>query len=114
MSLERVLKVLMSLGFTRTNAEVYVYLVKTGPQKGMDMTVGLNMTKQQLYPILRSLQKKGVVSSSSEQPALFSALTLEELLNHFVKMNIDQAQNIKETKEDLLLSWRSMIKRTDI
>ncbi len=111
MSLERVLRLLEDFGFSRVDAEVYVYLAKTGPQKGKDLNNGLKMTKQQLYPALESLQKKGVVTRSPERPALFSALAFEELLNLYVKLNEEKAQIIKETKEELLASWRDMTKK---
>ena len=107
------LRTLEGFGFTRVDAEVYVYLAKAGPQKGRDLTSGLRMTKQKLYPILEGLQKRGVVTSSPERPALFSALTFEELLNLFVRLNIEQAQIIKETKDELLASWRKATKRNN-
>ena len=113
MSLERVLRTLEGFGLTRVDAEVYVYLAKTGPKKGRDLTSGLKMTKQQLYPILKGLQKKGVVTSSSELPALFSALAFEELLNLFVRLNIEQAQIIKETRDELLANWRNVTKKNN-
>ena len=107
------LRTLEGFGFTRADAEVYVYLAKTGPKKGRDLASGLKMTKQQLYPILKGLQKKGVVTSSSELPALFSALAFEELLNLFVKLNIEQAQIMKETRDELLANWRNAAKRNN-
>ena len=113
LSLERVLRLLEGFGFSRVDAEVYMYLAKTGPQKGKDLNNGLKMPKQQLYPALESLQKKGVVTRSSERPILFSALTFEELLNLYVKLNVDQAQIIKETKGELLASWRDMTKKNN-
>jgi sugar-specific transcriptional regulator TrmB len=112
MSLERVFKILASLGFTKTEAEVYVYLAKRGPQKGRDLTSALKMTKQQLYTALKGLQKKGAVTSSSDRSALYFALAFEDLLNLYVKLNIDQAQTIKETKEELLASWQNITKRS--
>lgn len=113
MSLERVLRLLEDFGLSRVDAEVYVYLAKTGPQKSKDLNDGLKMPKQQLYPALESLQKKGVVARSSQLPALFSALAFEELLNRYVKLNVDQAQIIKETKGELLASWHDMTKKNN-
>jgi hypothetical protein len=108
MSLERVLRILGSLGFTSTEAKVYIYLAKMDPQKAKDITAGLRITKQQLYPILNNLQKKGVVDNDSKRPALFSALPIEKLLDLQVKKNVNQAQIIKETKEELLESWQNI------
>jgi sugar-specific transcriptional regulator TrmB len=108
LSLERVLKILVSLGFTSTEAKVYIYLAKMDPQKAKDIAAGLRVTRQQLYPILNNLQKKGVVDNDSKHPALFSALTIEKLLDLQVKKKRKQAQIIKETKEELLESWQNM------
>jgi len=108
LSLERVLKILVSLGFTSTEAKVYIYLAKMDPQKAKDIAAGLRITKQQLYPILNNLQKKGVVDNNSKHPALFSALTFEKLLDLQVKKNVNQAQIIKETKDELLESWQNI------
>jgi sugar-specific transcriptional regulator TrmB len=107
------LQLLKSLGFSRVEAEVYVYLTKTGPTKAKDLTIGLRITKQQLYPALKGLKKRRIVSSRPERHALFSALAFEELLNRYVKTNLEQAETIKETKEELLTNWRNMAKQNN-
>ncbi len=111
LSLERVLRTLEDFGFKRVDAEVYVYLAKKGPQKGIDLAGALKIRKQQLYPILRTLQDKGVVTASPERPALFSAVAFEKMLDLLVEANIETARALKETKEALLSSWREMTKR---
>jgi sugar-specific transcriptional regulator TrmB len=106
-----VLRTLESFGLKRVDAEVYVYLSKKGPQKGIDLANALKIRKQQLYPILKTLQDKGVVAASLERPALFSALAFEKALNMLVEANMEQAKALEETKEALLSSWREMTKR---
>lgn len=106
MSLERVLRTLEGFGLKRMDAEVYVYLAKKGPQKGKDLADALKIRKQQLYPILKNLQETGIVTSNLEHPTLFSAVAFEKVLDLLVKANLEQAQAIKETKEELLSSWR--------
>jgi len=106
-SKELVIQLLENFGFSRLDAEVYIYLAKTGPHKDRDLIEGLRLAKQQLFPVLNSLQKKGVVTSSSEHPKLFSAIAFEDLLDLYVKMNIEQAKIIKETKKELLINWQN-------
>ena len=113
MSLERVFKILEGFGFSRADAIVYIYLAKAGPQKGRELMRGLRMPKEQLYSELKRLHQKGVVTRSSEHPALFSALAFEELLNLFIRANVEQAKSLKETKEELQASWRSVTKRNN-
>ena len=106
MSKERVLKTLEGLGLSRADAEVYVYLAKKGPRKGRRLANDLQITKQQLYPSLRNLEKKGIVTVSLDRPALFSAVAFEKVLELLITIKMDQAKAIKETKKELLNSWR--------
>jgi DNA-binding PadR family transcriptional regulator len=71
------------------------------------------MTKQQLYPALKDLKKKRVVDSRPERDTLLWAIAFEELLNRYVKTNLDQAEILQETKEELLTNWRNMDKQNN-
>jgi sugar-specific transcriptional regulator TrmB len=108
LSLERVLKTLEGLGLSRTDAEVYVYLAKKGPKNGRELADALQVTKQQLYPSLKNLRSKGVVTVSLERPALFSAVAFEKVVDLLIAIKVEQAKAIKETKKELLASWRSV------
>lgn len=113
MSLERVLKILENFGLAKTDAKVYVYLAKKGPKRKKELTDEFKLTDQQLYASLKNLLGKGVVIASVEKFALFSALDFERVLDLFVKANMEQAQAVKENKEEILANWRSMTKRGD-
>jgi len=104
LSLERVLKTLEGFGLSRVDAEVYVYLAKKGPKKGRELANALRITKQQLYPSLKNLKNKGVVTVSLERPVLFSAVAFEKVLELFIKIKVDQAKAIKETKKSFWLA----------
>jgi sugar-specific transcriptional regulator TrmB len=108
-----VLRILENFGVARTDAEVYVYLAKRGPKSEKDLANALKLAQQQLYSSLKNLQSKGIVTATVEKSALFSAVAFERVLELLVKANIEQAQSIKETKEDILANWRSMAKRDD-
>ena len=110
MSLERVLRTLEGFGLSRVDAEVYVYLAKQGPQRGGAIAEALKIRRQQLHSILKALQDKGVVTASSERPVLFSAVAFEKALDLLVEADIEQAKAIKDTKEELLSEWQSMVK----
>ena len=113
MSLERVLRTLEGFGLSRADAEVYVYLAKQGPQKGVEIADALKIRKHILYLSLKSLQDKGIVTASSERPALFSAVAFKQALDLLVEANLEQAKAIKDIKEELLSSWRSTTKRAN-
>jgi len=106
LTLERVLKTLEDFGLSRADAEVYVYLAKQGPKKGRELANALEVTKQQLYPSLKNLKKKGVVTASLERPALFSAVAFEEVIELLIAIKMEQAKAFEETKKELMDSWR--------
>ena len=107
MSLERVLKILADFGLTKTDAEVYVYLAKKGPKRETDLSSFFKMNKEQLYSSLNNLQSKGIVTVTLEKSSMFSAVTFERVLELFVKANIEQANAISKTKEEILANWQA-------
>ena len=113
MSLERVFRALEGFGFSRADAEVYVYLAKQGPKSGSDISDALKIRRRQLHSVLSALQDKGVVSASSECEGWFSAVAFEEALSLLLEADVEQAEAIKETREELLSEWRSMISRVE-
>lgn len=111
MSLERVIKALIGLGLTRVDAEVYVYLAKKGPQKVVDLARVLKFSKQKILTSLENLQNKGIVTVNLEDCTVFYALPFEKALELLIKTEKQQTQVMQETKEVLLSTWRSTVKK---
>lgn len=108
------LKTLVNFGLTQVDAQVYVFLAKKGAQKGRDICKALEITKQQLYPSLKNLQKKGIVSSTLEHPARFSAIPFERVLDLFIKAKIEETQRLQQSKDEILSKWQALdIAETD-
>jgi sugar-specific transcriptional regulator TrmB len=100
------------LGFSERDAEVYVFLATEGPQKRRSIAEALNLYKQQLYRSLKSLQSRGMINATLEHPALFSAVPLEKVLDMFIKAKTEQARALQESREELLSSWRALLKKS--
>jgi sugar-specific transcriptional regulator TrmB len=107
-SQEKILKTLVSLGLTQWDAKVYILLAKRGPIKARDAAKALKISKQRLYPIIKSLQSKGIVNSTLERPARFSVVPFEKVLDSFLKAKIEQTQRIQQNKDGLLSDWQSI------
>ena len=103
---------LVNLGFTETDAQVYVFLTTEGPQKARDIAEALNLYKQLLYRSLGKMQSKGIIKASG-YPARFSAVPFDKVLDLFIKANIEQAKHVIRNKEELLSSWRSITEKDD-
>jgi len=109
MSHERVLKALVGLGLSEMEAEVYVFLAKTGPQKATSIAAALKMYEQQLIRSLKSLREKGIVNATPDQPSQFSAIPFDKALDLLIKAHLEEARDIEQDKEEILSQWRSMI-----
>lgn len=113
MSRERVLRTLEGFGLSRVESEVYFYLAKAGPSKAEELSAGLKMTKRQLCPVLKGLKNKGIVASMPLRAKLFSAIAFEELLRLFVKLSTEETRTIRETRQELVDSWREITEQED-
>lgn len=66
------------------------------------------MNKGQLYRILKSLQKKGLVEATLEYPTRFTAVPFEKVIDSFIKSKREEVAFIEEAKQDLLLDWKNI------
>lgn len=105
------LKTLANLGFGKRDTDVYVFLSEMGPQKGKIIADVLHLSRQQLYRSLKYLRKRHVVNISVDHPVLFSAIPFEQLIELVIGIKLEQARVLKESREELLSSWRSMGKQ---
>jgi HTH-type transcriptional regulator, sugar sensing transcriptional regulator len=67
------------------------------------------MNKQQLYPSLKNLQSKGVVSVTLEHPAQFSAIPFEKVLDLYLKAKMEEVRRIQQSKDQILNDWQSIV-----
>jgi sugar-specific transcriptional regulator TrmB len=105
---EKLLKTLVNLGFTQLEAETYFHFAKNGSTKALDATKALRISKQRLYPVIKSLQSKGIMNATLERPARFSVVPFEKVLDLFVNAKMAEAQNVQQNKAGFLLDWQSM------
>ena len=111
MSLERVLKALVGLGLSQMEAEVYLFLAKQGPTTARNTAEALQVFRQQLYPCLRKLRTKEIVTATNQRPCQFSAIPFAKLFDLLVKAHLDEANSTEQNRGVILSEWRSMIKR---
>ena len=102
---------LVKLGFTETDAQVYVYLTTEGPRKAKTIAEALNLNRQKLYDTLKKLRSKDIVNASPEYPTRFSAVLFEKVLDLLVKAKTEQQKALQENKEELLSTWHSITKK---
>jgi len=108
LSQERVLKTLMDLGLTQSDAKVYIFLGKRGLQKGIDIARALKIRKQQIYRSLKNLENKGLVSATLDYPARYSAENFRKVIDLFIRAKMEEAQSLRQSKVSILQDWQSI------
>jgi sugar-specific transcriptional regulator TrmB len=103
-----ILEVLRDYGLTDAEAEVYIFLAKTGVQKARDISSSLKMNKAQSYRILKDLETRGMVEQTLETPSRFTAIPFEKLLDIIIRGKRDQVDLLEDKKDNLLAYWRSV------
>jgi sugar-specific transcriptional regulator TrmB len=106
LSLKKFLDALSGLGFRRSDAKIYAYLAKKGPLKAREICAELGLIKQQVYPCLKNLKKRGVIHASLERPALFYAKPFESVLTMLANQKIIEAQEAGKYKVDTQAIWQ--------
>ena len=104
------LKTLTRLGFTKTEAQVYVSLAKHGSQRAKEIAEALNTSKRQIDRSLKNLQAKGSVNADTKHPAKFTAVSLEKVLDALMKANVEEAKRMEQNKNELLDKWQTLIR----
>ena len=103
MSLERVIKALVSLGLSRLDAEVYVYTAKKDSQSVMDLENALNYSKNQIYASLRTLIEQGLIN---KEGSTCLAIPFEEALELLIRHHREQEILLEDRKKELLDNWK--------
>lgn len=83
MSLERVIKALTGLGLTRSDAEVFIYQAKKGPQTIVEIARALNYGTHKISTSLTTLITKELATANH---GIFSVIPFEEALDLLINI----------------------------
>lgn len=95
MTSDRLVKSLTELGFSTYEARAYVGLLKHGPGTGYALANATGIPQPKVYETLQRLTKRGAAVQVSEEPARYSALPAEKLLERLTsefKERVSSAQ----------------------
>lgn len=99
------LEKLLTFGFKKYNAEVYVFLALKGPKRAKDIAGTLNIYKRKVYRALKELQDIGVIYSSPNVPAHYSAVPFDKVLDSLKNQNLMEAAKMEAKKEKIIGLW---------
>jgi predicted transcriptional regulator len=104
LSLERVIKALVSLDLSRIDAEVYVFLAKKGPLTVETLEKFLNYSKNKIISSLKTLTFKKLITQEVKE---YVALPFEEALELLILQEKEKAKVLQENRESLIDTWKS-------
>jgi len=108
MSEEAVRKILRDFGLTEKEADIYIFLAKHGILKGGEVARQTKTPKALVYRILKSLQAQGIVESTLEFPARFTAAPFEAIIDLNVKSKLNEIARLKGEKTALINHWKQI------
>ena len=111
MSKERIIKALKWLGLSNIDVQVYIFLANSGPHTQERIVESLKTKKRMIQYSLKNLQDIEIVKHTNEFPEHYSAMTFKEVLDLFIEVKKEQAKTMKESREELLSSWKALIRK---
>ncbi len=107
------IKALITLGFGKCDAEIYVFLALNGAKRASTIAKALRIYERKVCHILEELQNRKVISVSQDFPKKFSALPFDRLLDLIIEGSLQKARKMEQDKDDLLALWRLWIKEEE-
>ena len=95
----------MQMGLSNAEVQVYFYLSKKGPCTEKELMGALKLNKHQLHCSLKKLKTKSMVDCTTEPASLFTAISLEIILDQCIKTSKEEARALKANKKELLSNW---------
>jgi sugar-specific transcriptional regulator TrmB len=95
------LDLLQDLGFTRLEAQIFVFLLGESPATGYRIAQAIGKPAANTYKALETLGSKGAVMVDHEEKRLFRAVPYEEVLSHLERRFQDRKSRVEEALASL-------------
>lgn len=107
-SLKTIKDMLAKFGLSNNEIRVYIYLARSGARKAREVSDALSLHRTETYKILRSLEKRGLVSSVFEKPLKFIATPFEKTIDVLIKAKKLKIQFLERKKKNIVDLWLSL------
>lgn len=98
---KNVVSALEQLGFSATDARVYVGLLQGHPATGYDLAKRTKVPRSAIYAVLSRLERAGLVRAVSANPAKYEPLPPQQLVSQLRDRHQDTLDNLQEALERL-------------
>ena len=104
---EEDLQTLTQIGFTKTQAKLYLSLLKLGRTDGKTLSKKSKSPRTVVYRTLDELQKMGLVEKEITSPYKFKATPLKEGLQILMLQKLQQYEESREKTENFLSKYQN-------
>jgi sugar-specific transcriptional regulator TrmB len=105
MALNRLSEKLIDFGFTKEEAEVYVFLSSMGPSPARVVSRRFDVNRMRAYRTLKSLEEKGLVERIIGRPMRFVANPLQESLRRYIDGFREKLTELETRENEIIEDW---------
>ena len=93
---------LIDFGFTKNEAEIYIFILRAGacPARVVARKFGINRMKA--YRTLKALETRGVIQSTLERPVKFAAVPLTKVLDNYIEETRRKIPSLEENRKKII------------
>ena len=104
---EERLEILMKLGLTFDQARTYLTLVQAGSSSAKEIAEISKIARPDIYRIIPTLQREGMVEKLITKPASFKAIPIEDMLPLMLKRKTADQNELKLKTQELLSDFKN-------
>ena len=105
MALDSLSEKLIDFGFTKEEAEVYVFLSSMGASPARVIARRFDVNRMRAYRTLKSLEDKGLVERIIGRPMRFVANPLQESLSKYIDGYRERLTELETREEEIIEDW---------
>lgn len=108
MSLNRLHERLAEYGFTKEEAETYVFLAAMGPNSASTVARRFNYNRMKTYRLLKNLEEDGLVHSIVGRPVRYVVAPIEEIVNNRIEEASKRLSDLKKSQSTTIEEIRKL------
>jgi sugar-specific transcriptional regulator TrmB len=101
------IETLIRLGLTLNQARAYLALVEFGSASAREIAKKAHITRQDIYRVIPTLQETGIIEKTLSNPALYTALSMQQGISILLKRKIVEQQELQKKTTELLLDFKN-------
>lgn len=114
MSYEQTIQILEMSGLSRSDSEIYLYLLVHGHKKAINIADTIGKPLGIVYFSLRQLRAKGIITVFRDRALFYCASPIEELLDKQSSLELENVKEIIQRKKKIVKKWISFLNKLDI